>query len=164
MNIKQLNEEFEAMELYEMSMAFHYRNRRIDVCAWVENPMVVDNRYFKYYNSATINSATKVARIRIDKPQYVGGIYKERNLQKWVLTKKEVKELYNLLQTPSDDYDGLTKWQDILVTYNRDNFLLSVKDSIAGNFEKVQKDPKMPKYIEPFTINYPMPNYLELEE
>lgn len=148
----------------EMSMAFHYKDRHVEVCAWVENPTYRDNRYFKYYNSAFVSSATKVARIRIDKAEYVGGNHKERNLTKWILSNRELRELVEILQTPSDEHIGYTKWQDILITYNRDNFHLSAQDTIAGNLAKGVRSPELPSSVEPFPIDYPMPDYLNIRE
>lgn len=52
--LQKLEEALNPIPLYEMSKAFSYKDKRIDVCAWVENPMGVDNQYFKYYNCSTI--------------------------------------------------------------------------------------------------------------
>lgn len=146
----------------EMSMAFHYKDRHVEVCAWVENPTPRDNRYFKYYNSEYNSAATKVARIRIDKPEYVGGNHKERNLKIWNLSNKEKQYLIHILSTPSDDYVGYTKWHDILITYNRDNFHISAKDTIQGNIHKGTRNPTLPSHIVPFSIDTPMPDYTKL--
>lgn len=159
---EQLEEALNLIPLYEMSMAFYYKDRRIDVCAWVENPMGVDNQYFKYYDNSLMKLATKVARIRIDKPVYVGGRHKERNLKKWILSKREKQELVEILQGESEDHPGYTRWQELLMTYNRDNFNISFKNSKEGNLKNHQRDPKMPDYIQPYDINTPMPDYLEL--
>lgn len=159
---QQIDEMLTPIPLYEMSMAFHYKDRRIDVCAWVENPMATDNQYFKYYDNSLMRLAKKVARIRLDRPEYVGGIHKERNFKKWILTNKEKQELVQILQGESEDQSGYTRWQELLMTYNRDNFNISFKDSKQGNLQNHQRDPKMPDYIQPYDINTPMPNYLEL--
>lgn len=164
-NVKKLNEELEQLlqPLNEMSMAFAYKDKRIDVCAWVENPSSRDNRYFKYYNNSRYNNATKVARIRLDKPIYVGGIHKEKGLEQWILTDIERKELICLLNSPSDEYIGLTRWQSILIRYNADNFFLTSQQTINDELSKADMDPKMPKYIKPFPIDYPMPDYNQLK-
>lgn len=162
MLIEKLKEALTPMPLNEMSMAFHYKDRYVEVCAWVENPTPRDNRYFKYYNSEYNSTATKVARIRIDKPEYVGGTHKERNLKKWILSNKEKQYLMKILTTPSNDYPGYTKWQDILITYNRDNFHLKAEDTINGNLDKGTRNPTLPKHVVPFNINTPMPDYLQL--
>ena len=160
--LQKLDEVLNPIQLYEMSKAFSYKDKRIDVCAWVENPMGVDNMYFKYYNCSTIPSATKVARIRIDKCQYVGGRHKENGKQPWILNKTELKELMDILKSESDEHIGLTRWQDIIITYNKDNFNLTTKECLTNNFENAQRDPKMPKHLQPLDINTPMPNYMEL--
>lgn len=162
--IRKLKEVLEPQTLNEMSMAFHYKDRYVEVCAWVENPTSRDNRYFKYYDSEYSSTASKVARIRIDRPDYVGGNHKERNLKKWTLSKNEKQFLMTILKSESDDYKGLTKWQDILITYNRDNFHIKAEDTINGNIDKGTRNPLLIDKIKPFPIDYPMPNYLELEE
>lgn len=166
MNIPEFINTFKSMfskeQLYEMSMAFFYKDRRIDVCAWVENPMSTDNQYFKYYNCSTIPSATKVARIRLDRPEYVGGNHRERNLKKWILTESEKKELIEILEGPSSEHEGFNRWQEVLMTYNRDNFQIPFNDSKINDFSKANRDPKMPDYIKPYDINTPIPDYLKL--
>lgn len=160
--LQRLDEILNPIPLYEMSKAFSFKNKTIDVCVWVENPMSIDNLYFKYYNCSTIPSATKVARIRIDKPCYVGGNHKELNKQKWILSKNEVRELIEILKSPSDEYDGLNKWQDIIITYNKDNFNLTTKQCLKNDFSSIQKDPKMPEYLQPLDINTVIPDYWNL--
>lgn len=76
-----LKEKLFPQSLNEMSLAFQYKDRHVEVCAWVENPTPRDNRYFKYYDSEYISTATKVARIRIDEAVYVGGNHKEKKFK-----------------------------------------------------------------------------------
>lgn len=162
-DFEELNKQLEELlPMNEQSMAFYFKDRHVEVCAWVENPTPRDNRYFKYYDSQFISSAKNVARIRIDKAEYVGGNHSERNLKKWELSKKEKQYLIDILNSPSNDYNGLTKWQDILITYNRDNFHIKAEDTIQGNFNKCTRSPMLPKHVQPFSIDYPMPNYLDL--
>ena len=56
-------------QMFEMSKAFHsnQENRLV----WVENPNSHNNEYFKYFNSARLSSATKVARIKLRSAEYV---------------------------------------------------------------------------------------------
>lgn len=166
MNIKEIIEKFKDINrqcINEMSMAFSYKDRHVEVCAWVENPTPRDNRYFKYYDAEYSNMASKVARIRIDAAKYVGGNHKERNLKKWILSNKEKQYLIEILNSPSDDYPSLTKWHDILITYNRDNFHIKAEDTIKGNIDPKSRNPLLPENVKPFSIDFPMPNYLELE-
>ena len=86
-HIKQINEQLEqvidkALQLNEMSKAFSFKNKSIEVCAWVEGPLSVDNRYFKYYDSMFYNLADKVARIRIDKPENIRKNKKKKKIKK----------------------------------------------------------------------------------
>lgn len=161
---QELKKLIQPQPLYEMSKAFSYKDRRIDVCAWVENPMATDNKYFKYYNSSSIDMATMVARIRIDRPTYVGGTHRERNLKKWILTDKEKKELVQILSGNSLRYIGYTRWHDIIITYNFDNFNLTPEQTISGDLDDSQRSPRMPKHLMPLAINTPMPDYIKLGE
>lgn len=153
---------FNPQPLQEMSRAFAYKNRSIEVCVWVEGPMGADNRYFKYYNSLYYNTASKVARIRIDRPEYVGGNHKEHGIKQWKLSSGDKQELEEILKGPSDNHKGLTRWQDILITYNEDNFNISADKTINGILDDSQRNPKINKNIKPFPIDYPMPSYEEL--
>lgn len=153
---------FNKQQFYEMSKAFSYKDKRIDVCVWVENPMAVDNMYFKYYDCSLYTMAKKVARIRLDKAVYVGGNHKEGNKKKWILSDREKAELVELLKSPSDRYNGLSRWQEVIITYNDDNFNLNYMQTINGEFDKAQRDPKMPKHLVPLPIDYPMPDYTKI--
>ena len=164
MNIKKLNKKLkETIQLYEMSMAWeeHLKGKN-SVCAWVEGPLKVDNRYIKYYNNEFYIEADKVARIRIDKPEYVGGTHKELDKQSWILSEEEKRIFVELLNKPSKKDSNYTNWQIILLTYNRDNF--HIYEPIKGDMTvyKDKKSPSMPEYLLPFPIDYPMPNYMEL--
>ena len=150
----------------EMSLAWDYRNKNKAYCAWTEGPMHSENRYFKYYNSDSPDMATKVARIRIDRPEYVGGTHMEKNSQgkveKWILSDKDKKTFIQLLNSPSDDNDGCTKWQDILIRWNRDNFGIPAKKTIANQIDGYQAKPGLLDECKPFPIDFPMPDYTQL--
>lgn len=152
----------------EMSLAWDYRKKNKAYCAWTEGPMSAENRYFKFYNSDSPDMASMVARIRIDRPEYVGGNHKESNSQgkveKWILTPANKKLLIQLLNSPSDDNDNCTKWQDILIRWNRDNFGVPAKKTIANDFTGYQAKPGLMTGLQPFPIDYPMPDYMKLGE
>lgn len=167
--IQRLNEEFNKLfSINEMSLAWDYRNKNRAYCAWTEGPMSVENRYFKFYNSDSPDMASKVARIRIDRAEYVGGLHKEQNSQgkveKWILTEREKRILVKLLQSNSDDNDGCTKWQDILIRWNRDNFSIPAKATISNQIQNYQAKPGLLDNLKPFPIDYPMPDYTKLGE
>ena len=107
-----------------------------------------------------------MARIRIDRCEYVGGNHKERNSQgkveKWTLNEKDKRNLITLLNSPSVDNEGCTKWQDIIIRWNRDNFGIPAKNTISGQIKGYQPKPGLLEGSQPFPIDYPMPNYKEL--
>lgn len=167
-DINKLNEELDEIInediINEMSKAFSYKDKGIDVCVWVEGPMRTDNQYFKYYDNMFYDNATKVARIRIDRNKYVGGQHREKNKKKWILSDKEKNELVQILQQPSERYPKYTRWQEVLMTYNYDNFNITPENTMLGKIDDSQRNPNMPKYIKPFPIDYPMPDYTKLED
>lgn len=150
--IEQLNEELEKFAIVEMAMA--WIDKQNNVCAWVENLSGRNNKYFKYINSTSYTKATKVARISMFTEEYL--IHKDpAGKQAWKLTNLEKKQLLNLLNSDNKEYKSITNWQAILVPYNKDNFGLFVQETING-FDKEE-------YPDAFPIDYPMPNYLELQ-
>lgn len=162
-----INEKLQqAMPLNEMSMAWDYTNKNKSYCAWVEGPMGVDNRYFKFYNNDSPAYASKVARIRIDRAEYVGGNHNESNKQgkveNWILTNREKRLLITLLNSPSDDNVNCTKWQDILIRWNRDNFRIPANKTVTGQIDGYQAKKGVLDNIKPFSIDTIMPNYEEL--
>lgn len=91
-------------------------------------------------------------------------ITKKKNLKKWILSDKEKKYLLQILQSMSDDpaNKGYTRWQEILMRYNQDNFHLYPEDTKKGNLDKGTRNPSLPEHVKPFPIDFPMPNYKEL--
>lgn len=164
---KKLNEKLQTyIPLNEMSLAWDYRRKNKAYCVWTEGPMHAENRYFKFYDSDSPDDATKVARIRIDRAEYVGGQHNETNsrgkLENWILSQKEKRIFLILLNSPSDDNEGCNKWQDILIRWNRDNFGIPARKTISGEIQGYQAKPGLLDDCKPFPIDYPMPNYMEL--
>lgn len=151
--IKQLNEELdEALQLNEMSMA--WVDKKTNKCCWVENANTHNNEYFKYFDSFSYRKADAVARISLKEPKYLD----HKNFDgknNWKLNNKEKKELIELMNEPSKVHEGLSNWQTTLVQYNFDNFWISPLETINNTFDKE-------KYPKAFTLDTPMPNYMEL--
>ena len=151
MNIKKLNEEIKKLALNEMSMA--WISKQNNRCVWVENPTGYNNKYFKYLNGASYSKADKVARISLLKPEYLEHSSEKAN---WVLTVKEKKELVFLMNQTNKKYAPCTNWQATLITYNEDNFAIDFDETINGTFNKAE-------FPDAFSIDYPMPDYLQLK-
>lgn len=145
--LEQIDDIINPIPLYEMSMATVDRN--LKRCIWVENPGNPNNQYFKYYNDINNSKATKVARIWLTKAEY---LYHRDNKYIWNLTDKEIKLLVNWLNSSSDEYEGLTVWQQILIVYNRDNFGIKPKETINNDLYTDKA----------FNINTKMPDYTKL--
>lgn len=159
MYIKKLNEEIEQVlteeKLYEMATA--WIDRKTNTCAWVENPTGRNNRYFKYLNSYSYAKANKVARISLDSPTY---LEHTDTKERWVLSNQEKKILVQTLLSKSKHYN-CNQWQEILIKYNYDNLQIEPEDTIIGNFKDYEPSGK---YWDkgPFSLDTPMPDYMEL--
>jgi hypothetical protein len=151
--IKQINEELEALQLYEISMAWN--SKQSNRCVWVENPSGHNNKYFKYLNGITYGKADKCARISMLRPEYVEHKDYDRK-NNWILNSSERKELVTLMQEPNKKYPGCNNWQATIITYNEDNFGIDFDETINDSFDKEL-------YPDAFSINTPMPNYKELK-
>ena len=113
---------------------------------------------------------TKVAVLKFKKPEYLfKGIYK-REMAKaacWQLNEKEIKELMEFLQSPSNRgadygngrfYDGYqkyvkTNWQQLIFEYNHNTAYWDIDEPISN---KVEGE------IEQLPFDLPMPDYTEL--
>lgn len=151
--MQELSEASLLVQLNKMSIAWIDKNA--NKCVWVENLNTYANDYFKYYNSFSYRKADGVARISLTEPKYLE--YENKDDKKtWKLNSSEKKELVELMNKPSKSRAGFTNWQVTLIQYNFDNFFIDPEDTINGTFDKEE-------YPDAFDIDYPMPNYLELE-
>ena len=137
-------------QMFEMSKAFHsnQENRLV----WVENPNSYNNEYFKYFNSARLSSATKVARIKLRSAEYV---QHSDYLESWVLNSKEKDQLIDLLNAPYSRDSRITNWQQIIVTYNDDFFNIDPEETIFDSYDK-------DAFPQALSIDMEMPNYKDL--
>lgn len=141
----------EIYQLDEMSMA--WVDRQENVCVWVENPDGYNNRYFKYCNSAKYLASTKIAGI--EKPQYVKNHTNQKNVEDWILNSVKKKQLINLLNKPSGSHKGLNRWQEIILTYNQDNYQIEPNEIIDGTINLTDFDSAIP-------LDFPMLDYTKL--
>ena len=120
---------------------------------------------------------TKVAVINFKSPTYhIKGIYKRGNTKakRWELTKKEIKELVNFLNSPSDRADDYgsgqlyeaykkyvkNNWQQLIFEYNHNTAGWGWGDS---EFDiPPEKDTDRFTEIEALPFDLPMPDYTEL--
>lgn len=143
----------EIYQLNEMSMA--WVDRQENVCVWVENPDEYNNRYFKYCNSAKYLASTKIARIAIEKPQYVKNHTNPKNVEDWVLNSAEKKQLIDLLNKPSGSHKGLNRWQEIILAYNQVNYQIEPNEIIDGTINLADFDGAI-------SLDFPIPDYTKL--
>lgn len=139
----------------EMSKAFSERQANITI--WVEDKSTHNNRYMKVYNSAKdpVHLATKVARIYIEKAEYVKN-NKERNVKEWIFTEKEKRFFVKLLQSPYSKNPSITNWQQIICTYNYGFYDIDPEDTI--NNKIALEDLKSGALL----VSTEMPDYLKL--
>lgn len=152
---KQLNENLQKFAITEMAKAFS--DRKTNTTLWVEDRSTHNNRYMKFYNVAKdpTHLATKVARIYVEKPEYVKG-HKEHGIKEWILTEKEKRQFVKLLQSPYSRNPNITNWQQVICTFNDGFYDIDPQDTINGNIPHEDLDNGA------LTIDYPMPDYLQL--
>lgn len=147
-------EQFNQMAaINEMAMA--WIDMDANKCCWVENPNTHENDYFKYLDSFSYIKADKVARISLKEPIYLEHS-NEDGKKNWKLSSREKKELVKIMNKKSRVYAGCNNWQATLAQYNFDHYSIPPLDTIEGTFNKEE-------YPDAFTIDTPMPNYLDLE-
>lgn len=138
-------------QMYEMSKAFY--NTQENRLVYVKNSSnSYDNEYFKYFNSACLSSATKVARIKLRSAEYMQCSH---YLESWVLNSKEKGQLISLLNAPYSRDARITNWQQIIVTYNDDFFNIDPEETISNTYNK-------DAFPQALSIAMEMPNYKEL--
>lgn len=71
--------------------------------------------YFILYNNQNINKATKVATISLIQDKYIDI---ERDLDKWVLSKNEIKEMIDFLKQKNIFSDNKTNFESLVDSYN----------------------------------------------
>ena len=147
--------------LYTIATVFSDRNAEVGIQV-NPDPLHIGLPYFKYYNSSSYSTATKVARISIEAPFYIN--VKEN----WVLNSRERRRLCQILNERSSKYYGYTVWQAIILDYNNEKFenlsLDEIKTCTVKNKEKwIKKYEKVSRVIDTIIpIDSPMPNYLNL--
>ena len=150
MNIKNFKE-----YLNEMATVFIDKRSNVSISVNGDANRIGDC-YFKFYNSASYKTATKIARIKFDSPKYV--THKNSNeMKNWVLNTQEREELIKHLND-KDFLDGheFTFFQQAIIMLNHERGLgRSIHDCIEIMLKNSQGD----KYL---SLDLPIPNYLEL--
>lgn len=118
----------------------------------------IGERYFKFYNSSSYSSATKIIRISFDSPKYIFHV-NEDGKEDWILNSKEKKLLVNILNKPSNSYPDYSVWEVAKFNWNNE----ALKNQIAfplyqsGFYDNDLKDD--PNYVASFLA---IPDYTKL--
>lgn len=151
-SLEAMNEALRKKQFNEMSVA--WIDNKTNKCCWVENPTGFNNKYFKYVNSFSYLKGDSMARISLLQPVYLEHKFMDGK-KPWKLNTEEKKELVKTMNDSNVDFPDYTNWQITLAQYNMDNFGIARTDTINNSFDKA-------KYPKAFTIDTPMPNYMEL--
>ena len=153
--------------VYAMANVFSDRNAEVGIQV-NPDPLHVGLPYFKYYNSSSYSSATKIARISMTDPVYI--IHRGNDgKQNWILNTGERKALYNSLHTNSSKYPGYTVWQAVILDYNNEKFeSLSLEEiktcTVKNKQEWIEQYKNVSRFIDTIVpIDSPIPNYLVLK-
>ena len=138
--------------LNEMSTFF-----RNDDVLCIVNPGFgrIGDSYFKLYDSNSLRTATKVARIKFTEPKYV--IHKDENgLQPWIFNNREKKLLIEYLNLKENFYNReLTYFQIAIVKHNFESGLGNSEFDCLNKTIELKNN----KYLR---LDLQIPNYLLL--
>lgn len=160
-------------ELHEWSIHRVFTSKYFNNIWVYDHPDIGEEPYFMLISEGF----TKVAVINFKSPTYhIKGIYKRGNTKakRWELTKKEIKELVNFLNSPSDRVDDYgsgqlydaykkyvkTNWQQLIFEYNHNTAGWGWGNS---KFDiPPEKDTDRFTEIEALPFALPLPDYTEL--
>ena len=111
--------------------------------------------YFKVYNHAKPQRATKIARIQFRCPEYI--IHNNnRKLKNWTLTSDDKTSLLKLLNSESkkDIIPQITVWQSLIISFNYE-MGLDTADTLKNKYKKLVYPDFLP-------IDLPIPDYRKL--
>lgn len=133
------------------------------------SPNYIGNPYFKFYNSDSVESATRVARISFLTPRYV--YHRSESLPPLILNSKQRKILMAYMNEwcDEDGYDELTNWEYSIIMHNREatNVPWKGRQWKRFNYQYIRShqyeiNHTYPKLKRALPIDLPMPNYLLL--
>ena len=133
------------------------RDRNLNICVAV-NPdrhrNLKNMEYFKIYNHTDHLRATKIARIKFRAPEYV--IHNNRKgVENWFLNSKDIKNMIQVLNSPSDNYPGFTTWQGLILNFNYESGDLDFEETKKN----VQDNGKTLPHPDFLPIDLPIPDY-----
>lgn len=109
-------------------------NMSLVINLYFKDIIIDGNEYFKVYNNINPNKATKVARIKFRKPEYI--IYDNNNgIENWFLNSIEKRSLMRILISPSSLYPDRIVWNELIRLFNKEI-----------GYNSLPNDLKMPKY------------------
>lgn len=120
----------------------------------------IGDEYFKIYNSESVTKANKIIRILFRKPEYV--FHTSKGYSDWILTKNELKNLLNFLNSTEILYDNngvghtVTIYQKAIILYNYERGLgNNISDALTLMLNNT--------YADYMPLNLEMPDYMLLE-
>lgn len=93
-------------------------NMSLVINLYFNNIIIDENEYFKVYNNINPNKATKVARIKFRKPEYI--IYDNNKINNWFLNSIEKRALMRILINQSILYPDRTVWDELIRLFNKE--------------------------------------------
>lgn len=116
-----------------------------------KNQNLNNTEYFKFYNNANPDKASKIARIKFRLPEYI--IYHNNGgKENWFLDSEEKKILMEILRQPCEKYPEFSIWQGLISDFNWETGLdrsetkkNSISDMLYPDFLPI--DLKIPDYL-----------------
>ena len=123
-----------------------------------KNRNLKNTEYFKFYNNARPDNASKIARIKFRSPEYVIH-HKNRGKENWFLNPAEKNILMKLLNQPCEKHTRFSIWQGLILDFNYETGL---------DYKETKKNKQISRFGMPhpdyLPIDLKIPDYSELSE
>ena len=158
MDIKKINEE---IELSMNEMATIYKGKLSLIVTPDANRNLFNDEYFKVFKGTNYRKATEICRIKFREPIYIEHRNKDGKAN-FKLSSTEKKLLIKTIELPSNIYDNMTIWQDLIMMFNSEAYGFSIKESSKLTMEVINSLPENDPRKKYLPIDLPTPNYKEL--
>ena len=119
-----------------------------------KNRNLNNTEYFKIYNNARPDKASKIARIKFRSPEYIIH-HNNGGKENWFLNSEEKNILMELLKQPCEKYKGFSIWQGLILDFNWETGL---------NLTETKKNKQTSRFDMPYPdylpIDLKIPDYL----
>lgn len=117
-----------------------------------------NEKYFKFIPSKHSKKSKILRRISMIEPRFI--IHNKDSNTEWKMSGKDIDILIDILNSDSINYDGYTKWQELVMLFNLEAFGIPIKVTQTDLTIGTEKG----KYPTALSINHPIPDYTKLKK